>query len=157
MCARARVRVVHMYTYQGAELLPVKGETVNFCSYRWCVCVCVCVLDWNDTGLILVAFHTEGLAGACLAVGKDAHVVTVEHACHQCFHLSEHLHTHTRTHAHTHARTHARKHTHTHILIHSHSLSLSLSLILFKHLLLRGLRAKAVVEFKRLFAAFALV
>jgi len=65
----------------------------------------------------------------------------------------------------TSASTSLKTYTHTHTHTHSHSLylspslslSLSLSLILFKHLLLRGLRAKAVVEFKRLFAAFALV
>ena len=64
--------------------------------------------------MILGAFHTKGLARARLAIGKDAHIVTIEDARHQRLHLG-------------------------------------------KHLLLCGLRPKAVVEFKSLFTAFAVV
>jgi hypothetical protein len=53
--------------------------------------LCRLCRGWGGTRLVSVAFHTEGLARACLPVRKNADVVAIEDARDQRLHLSEHL------------------------------------------------------------------
>ena len=43
------------------------------------------------TACTLPSHHAPGLAGACLTIGQEAHVVSVEGALHKVLHLAKHL------------------------------------------------------------------